>query len=600
MILSWVLLCLTGLVPVHAEERILNYDIQVQVQVDGSLEVTESLAVRVEGKQVRRGIYRDFPTRYRDRYGNRVAVDLEVLGVERDGRPEPWFTERLDNGIRINTGNDDFLPAPADHTFTLRYRTTRQLGFFTDHDELYWNAIGTGWAFPIERGSVEVRLPVPVPVARLSAEAYTGYQGERGHQYQAQLPADGVARWQLTAPLAPRQGLTVVLTFPKGLVPEPTHAQRLGWLLKDNRGVLIALAGLGLLLVFCCYEWRRVGRDPPKGVIIARYEPPPGHSPAQLRYVSRMAYDTRCFSSDLLSLAVAGRLRIATEARLLRKDVWQLEPMPDPPVAATDQAPPTPLDAARSTLLERLFKEGRQPLLLQQSNAATVAGAMTGHARMLQRAAQPRYFQSNGGSVLKAVLIAVVTLALALMLSGGTGIPAIIVVVVLAIVTIAVFASLVRAPTEEGRKLMDQIEGLKLYLSVAERDELASMRAPSATADTAAEGSRVDGNTGQAAPMLDARRYETLLPYAVALEVEDAWTAKFTAAVGAAAAALAANNMTWYRGGNISDLGSFSRAMGQSLGSQIASASRPPGSSSGSGGGGSSGGGGGGGGGGGR
>lgn len=574
------LLCLAGLAPLRAEERILDYDIQVQVQADASLEVTESLRVRVEGNQIRRGIYRDFPTRYRDRYGNRVVVDLEVLGVQRDGRPEPWFTERLNNGIRINTGNDDFLPAPAEHTFTLRYRTTRQLGFFSDHDELYWNAIGTGWVLPIEHGSVEARLPTPVPVAQLSAEAYTGYQGERGQGYQVQLPADGVARWQLTAPLAPGQGLTIVLSFPKGIVPEPTRAQRLGWLLKDNRGVLIALLGLGLLLAFCVYEWRRVGRDPRKGVIIARYEPPAGHSPAQLRYVSRMMYDTRCFSSDLLSLAVSGWLRIATETHLLRKDSWQLEPTAGPRDAAGGQ----PADAAQSILLQGLFKGSGQPLSLNKSNAAVVAKAMTGHARVLQKAAQPRYFQSNGGSLLKAVLIAVVSLGLALIVSGGAGVLAIIAAVVLAIVIIAVFASLIRAPTPEGRKLMDEIEGLKLYLSVAERDELAGMRGPGA----------------RAAPMLDAGRYETLLPYAVALEVEEAWTAKFTAAVGAAAAALAANNMGWYRGGNVSDLGSFSRSVGQSLGAQVASASRPPGSSSGSGGGGSSGGGGGGGGGGGR
>ena len=66
---------------------------------------------------------------------------------------EPWFTENMRNGVRINTGNDDFLPVPADYTYTIRYRTTRQLGFFADHDELYWNAIGTGWIFPIEKGT---------------------------------------------------------------------------------------------------------------------------------------------------------------------------------------------------------------------------------------------------------------------------------------------------------------------------------------------------------------------------------------------------------------------------------------------------------------
>src|SRR5690606_31505500 len=147
----------------------------------------------------------------------------------------------------------------------------------------------------------------------------------------------------------------------------------------------------------------------------------------------------------------------------------------------------------------------------------------------------------------------------------------------------AVFLRLVRAPTAEGRALLDEIEGLRLYMSVAERDELASLEGPGAP------------------PPLDAARYESLLPFAVALDVEDAWTERFTAAVGAAAAAEAAQGMTWYVGrGPVTDLGSFSRSLGSGLSQQIASAATPPGSSSGGGGGGFSGGGGGGGGGGGR
>src|SRR4030095_8304720 len=98
-------------------------------------------------------------------------------------------------------------------------------------------------------------------------------------------------------------------------------------------------------------------------------------------------------------------------------------------------------------------------------------------------------------------------------------------------ITRRIFGRLVRAPTEEGRKLMDEVEGLKLYLSVAERDELARM---------SEQGAR---------PELDEKRYEMLLPYAVALEVEDAWTKKFIAAVGVAAAAEATRRIGWYRGG---------------------------------------------------
>ena len=570
VVLLW--LCLAG--TVQAQEAILAYDIDVDIRADASLDVTERITVRVEGNQIRRGIYRDFPTRYQDRYGNRVVVDLEVGSVERDGRPEPWFTENISNGVRINTGNDDLLPAPAEHTFTLRYRTTRQLGFFDDRDELYWNAIGTGWIFPILTGQVEARLPAPVPVEQLSAEAYTGPQGAKGQNYMARLPQPGVAQWQLTQPLSANEGFTVVLTFPKGLIAAPTTSQRVGWLLRDNRGVLIALIGWFVLLVFCVREWRRVGRDPRKGIVIARYEPPAGHGPADLRYVQRMGYDPRCFTAAVLNLAVAGMLRIGREERLIKKDEWQLERV---------DGGAAPAHKDESALLGVLFAHGSLPSIeLQKKNASLLQRTLTAHSRSLRQALQPKFFQLNGWSVAKAIAIAVIFFVAALMIAAGTGAIGIVVVGVLCAITLIVFGFLVRAPTAEGRKLLDEIEGLKLYLSVAERDELARVSGPGEP------------------PQLDARRYEMLLPYAVALDVEEAWTQKFTLAVGVAAAAAAANNIGWYRGGGVDSLGSFANAIGSSLSSQIASSSTPPGSSSGSGGGGSSGGGGGGGGGGGR
>ena len=69
----------------EAQERILAYDSTVSVNADGSLDVEERIRVRAEGSNIRRGIYRDFPTRYRDRYGNRVVVDFTVQSVLRDG-----------------------------------------------------------------------------------------------------------------------------------------------------------------------------------------------------------------------------------------------------------------------------------------------------------------------------------------------------------------------------------------------------------------------------------------------------------------------------------------------------------------------------------
>jgi uncharacterized membrane protein YgcG len=554
-------------------ERILDYVIEVDIRADGSLDVAEHITVRAESDQIRRGIYRDFPTRYRDRHGNNVVVDLEVLGVERDGVPEPWFTERRSNGVRINTGDDDFLPRlPAEYRYTLRYRTTRQLGFFAEHDELYWNAIGTGWDFPVDAGRVELRLPQPVPIEQMEAEGYTGPQGAQGQAYTASLVAPGAARWQLTAPLAPREGFTIVLGFPKGVVAAPTSSQRVGWMLNDNRGVLAALAGFVVLLFYCIRRWHQVGRDPRAGVIIARYDPPEGRSPAELRYLERRRYDMRCFTSDLLTSAVHGQVEIEREPRLLRSDRWRLQRVGE------GDAAPFPTVAA---LVARLFSGANRSIELAKKNASRLQSTRQAHAKALQQRLQGSHYDRNSGSIVAAVAIAAATAALALGISGGGGAPAIVAVGVLMALVVIAFAWLVHAPTLEGRRLLDEAAGLKLYLSVAERDELAGIEGPGA-------------------PPLDARRYETLLPYAVALDVEEAWTRKFTAAVGAAAAAAATTGIAWYHGGGVSDLGGLAKAVGSGLSSSIASASTPPGSSSGGGGGGSSGGGGGGGGGGGR
>lgn len=572
--LAWLLACAA---PLMAQERIEAYDIQVAVQADGSLEVTENIRVRAEGERIRRGIQRDFPTRYRDRHGNRVKVDFEVLEVLRDGRPEPWFTKSIGNGVRISTGNDDFLPVPASFTWTLRYRTTRQLGFFEHHDELYWNAIGTGWAFAIDSGSVEVRLPQPVPQAQLQVEGYTGVQGARGGNYAAGTPAPGLARWTLTAPLGPGEGLTVVLGFPKGVVAEPGRAQELRWLLADNRALLIALLGLAVLLAGCIVRWRQVGRDPPPGTVVVRYTPPPGISPAGLRYIRRMGYDTRCFTADVLALAVDGSLLIERDKGLL-KDHWRLQRTASP--APSDDG----ADDGRAALLGGLF-EHDAILELDKDSSSALQAAIRDHTAAFDRRFKGSMFRNNGGSSLVALLVAVLFSIAALALGEGNGLLFALVPIALMAVTVVVFAFVVRAPTPEGRGMLDQIEGLRRYLGVAERQDLERLRGP-----------------GAEEPVLDAQRFEALLPYAVALDVEDAWTEKFTLAVGAAAAAAATGAIAWYHGsgGSIGDLGSFASSLGSNLTSQIASSATPPGSSSGGGGGGFSGGGGGGGGGGGR
>lgn len=556
--------------PAAAEERILRFDGNLDIQADGSLVVTETIRVRAEGQRVRRGIYRDFPTRYSDRYGNRVEVAFELLGVERDGNSEPSFTERVANGIRINTGNDNLLPTPGVFTFTIHYRVTRELGFFADHDELYWNVNGLGWDFPIDEVQARVSLPSPVESTALKLDGFTGRLGARGKDFQASSDEPGAATFRTTRGLAPQEGLTIVVEFPKGIIRQPTALKKSAWFLRDNRGVLVALVGLILLALFYLRRWRQFGIDPPSGPVFPRYQAPEGFAPGELRMLRRMSNDQLCFSADLVDMAVHGFLQIHQG---VGSQGWRLVREPH---ASIDK-----LSAGQRALAASLFEEGNE-IELKNTQATRVSRAIAAHAAQMSKRLKPRYFQSNAGTMLMGVAFTVLVGLVALMLSGGNGIPAMFMLGALGLVLHIVFARLMKAPTIEGRKLLDEIEGLRMYLSVAERDELKSVPGP--------------GHP----PTLDAKRYEALLPFAMALQVEEAWTKKFTAAVGAAAAQQ--SSPTWYYGSHPTsmNLASIGNSLGSALTQQISASSTPPGSSSGGGGGGFSGGGGGGGGGGGR
>src|SRR5512139_3218050 len=64
-----------------AQERILSFASQIIVSPDATMLVTETIRVRSSGDQIKRGIYRDFPTRYKDRHGNAYVVGFEIHEV---------------------------------------------------------------------------------------------------------------------------------------------------------------------------------------------------------------------------------------------------------------------------------------------------------------------------------------------------------------------------------------------------------------------------------------------------------------------------------------------------------------------------------------
>jgi uncharacterized protein (TIGR04222 family) len=471
-----------------ADERILSFASDISIFVDGGMRVRETIRVRAEGVNIRRGIFRDFPTDYRDRIGNRYRVGFDVLGVTRDGRPESYRRESMSNGVRIYIGDANVFLAAGEYEYELTYRTTRQLGFFEDHDELYWNVTGNGWDFPIDQASARVELPAPVPVNALTIEGYVGPTGSTDRSVNTEIGGQGVVTIAAARPLGAREGLTLVATWPKGLIPEPTAAQRTARFFGDNLGLLVALVAFVSAFVYLLHAWRKVGRDPAPGVIFPHYVPPDGISPAAMRYITRMGYDKKAFTAAVLSMAVKGYLEIKESKKkytLSRTHRGKGE-----------------LTKAEKVLYDKLFSAGDE-VLLKNENHAVLGKAMRAHGKVLDRSYNRVYFNRNLPFILPAILILGLGFAIVFMFAQAT-VPAVLVMIPAAL-TIVVFFFLLRAPTTAGRKLLDQIEGFRMYLDVAEKDDLELRHPPEKT------------------PQL----FEAYLPYALALGVEQSWAEQF-------------------------------------------------------------------------
>jgi uncharacterized protein (TIGR04222 family) len=558
----WILLaaCLLPLSAL-ADERILSYRSDIHVHESGRLTVTEFIRVRAEGQNIRRGIYRDFPTRYRDRLGNYVNVDFVPLSVLRNGEPEAWHTTKRSNGVRLYAGSANRTVTPGVHEYELKFATNRQLGFFDSHDELYFNAIGNGWVFPIDKAVATVSLPFQVSADQLSLSTYMGRYGSKETSATGEVIGPDKVRFETTRPLEPNEGFTIAVAWPKGLIAEPGLAQKARWFLGDNAAAVVLLFGLLVVLGWYSWAWNKVGRDPAKGVIIPRFQPPEGLSPAASRYVKGMSFDRNSFTAAVISLAVKGQLVIEEDDK-------------DFTLRRVRAAPAADLTPGEQAVLDSLLRYSSSSIEMDNENHKEFQAARKALHRELKKEYVGRLFHLNGVYLAPPILMSVAAAVIAYFFDGGP--PVWVSYLVLTMALHGLFAVLMRAPTPAGRIVMDEIDGFKMYLNTAEQDRLDRMRSPELTPEV----------------------FEAFLPYAYALGVENNWCQRFAREIPEEVRQQSSYHPHWYSGRfhGMRALDHLGDDFGSSFSSAISSASSPPGSSSGSGGGGSSGGGGGGGG----
>jgi uncharacterized membrane protein len=567
-----LLLVLAAIFPARASAddggwTISSFDAFIQVQSDGRVLVTETLAVDF-GFIERHGIFRDIPVQYAWPQGVRKirVYEVQVLSVT-DAAKKAWKYESYGNGanVEIKIGDPD-RTVTGRQTYVITYVVKGALNSFSDHDELYWNATGNEWPALISRATATVRAPA----AASQTACFVGPVGSTA-RCTIQSQSSG-ALYTSPRALIPGEGLTVVFGLRKGVVPEPKP------ILQDRPRELdeffdvtplwLALAAFvaigGVVAVF--WRWYTAGRDEREHeTIVPEFEPPEKARPAEIGVLVDESADTLDVTATIVDLAVRGYLTITEIPKegLFGSRDWTL---------ARKKPADDGLLEYEGTILGGLFTDGDEVKLsaLRQHFYTTLAAAerqlydhTTARAWFAADPSRVRVTYAVAG-VGFVVLAIIVTGALGFLVGGGlVGLAGL-------VPSIAMIAAAPVMPrkTKIGAELYRRALGFKQYMVVAEKDRQAFAEKEHIFAD--------------------------YLPYAIVYGCVDQWAKAFEGIDLKAVTSgwYVGNQYTMFSAMNMSrDLSSFSSVVSTAI------ASTPGGSgSSGFSGGGSSGGGGGGGG----
>jgi hypothetical protein len=334
-------------VAAQSGEYITNFNVFLELDESGVLSVTEALQYDFGRSDERHGIFREIPYRYDTPLGTK-RIDVTVTRVvDGEGEPRPYRVTRDAGLVDIRIGDPDAFVS-GQQIYQIEYEVRGAVLFLEERDELYWNLTGNSWSVPIGEASAIARLDFR-QAGILEASCYQGPFGQNRPCAFATTTADNRAYNVIHRGLAPREGLTVALAFPKGVIEEPrADVQVLGFL-RDHAIVLLPVL---TFLVMLRLWWVR-GRDPAgRGTIVRQYDPPEGLTPAEAGVLVDASADARDLTAQIIMLAARGYLRVHQFSRkklIFTEQEYLLEKLRDP-----DDA----LDPVSASLLEVLFDEG--------------------------------------------------------------------------------------------------------------------------------------------------------------------------------------------------------------------------------------------------
>ena len=478
---------------------ISNYDVKLNLSKDQQnhsfLETTETITAEFMPEK-NHGISRTFVKNY-----DGHSTDFNLISVK-DEQGNDLDYHWSDDSLRIGK-SDVFVSGTKTYVIKYSQRDVTKTYSDTDADEFYWDAVGTDWRVPIERAEVTVNLAENIK-SDLKTELNC-YYGKAGDSSRCGVDGMVASAWDLPV----GAGLSIAVGFRPGTFVgyQKSWLEVLAeWWTKLQIIVIAPSIISGAIIMVVSNKMR--GRKKDVGTIAPEYLPPKGASVSMSgkfgsRFSMMMLSNGTIRTAQIIDLAVRHYLKIyeVSQKKLFKPAEYELEV-----IKSLDSLLPEERE-----VVEDIFggpvNIGDKINLKKLMNNQSYAKRLVDDNHNLDKLMQEPYGLIGESDDYKKFFskIAIIVLVVGMLLLSP---------MVIALAILAYGLSRMKVASDKGVELRRYLEGLKMYIGVAEEDRLKMLQSP----DTAL---KIGDDLSQ--PKI-IKLYEKVLPYAILFGQEKEWS----------------------------------------------------------------------------
>jgi len=186
--------------------QIDNYDVFIQLNNDGSFDVTERIDVDFNKKM--RGIFRNITTQ-RD-VGEHTQT-AKILNINTGNANRKVTNKRNEVEIRLGKADKYLI---GKQSYTISYTVQNAITPYNEHDEFYWSLMGNKWKEKIKSSNFRIELPNEINFSESDVAVFTNKNSSAQH---AKIKINNrIISGTSLHELGQGEGMTIAFKTPKG------------------------------------------------------------------------------------------------------------------------------------------------------------------------------------------------------------------------------------------------------------------------------------------------------------------------------------------------------------------------------------------------